>query len=138
MSNLSSFLKQNRKDDKVIKYVASNSFVDEKGKPIAWEIRPLKSKDIESIRDASTKIVKNGKEVKFDNSKFNRMIAVACTVYPDLTNKELQDSYGVMDAEQLILELLDKAGEYQAYINKIFDISGYDKDMNELVEEAKN
>lgn len=138
MSDLKSFLKQNKKKDETIKYIASEKFVDEKGNLIAWEIRPIKSKEIEKIRNECTKTTKNGKETKFDSPKFNTMIAVTGTVFPNLNDKELQDSYGVMGAEQLILEMLDNAGEYDSYVQKILDVSGYDKDMEELVEEAKN
>lgn len=138
MSELSIFLKKNRKQDETIKYVASENFIDEKGIPVAWELKRLKSKEIEAIRNECTKMSKNGKDRKFDSAKFNRMVAVAGTVFPDLKSKELQDSYGVMDSEQLIVEMLDIAGEYDSYIEKILTISGYAKDMNELVEEAKN
>ncbi len=33
--------------------------------------------------------------------------------------RKLQDSYGVMGAEDLIAEMLDKDGEYQAYVKKM-------------------
>ena len=61
------------------------------------------------------------------------------TVYPDLKNAELQDSYGVMGEEELIVEMLDNDGEYQSYVAKCLEVSGYNQDEeNELVEEAKN
>lgn len=43
-----------------------------------------------------------------------------------------------MGAEDLIVEMLDNDGEYQAYVKKCMEISGYNQNDAELVEEAKN
>lgn len=136
MSNLSAFLKQNKKSKENVKYVASERFLDENGKAMEWEIKPISSKKADLIREECS--VQKGKNFKVDTKKFNKLIAVECTVFPDLNDKELQDSYGVMGAEQLIQELLDVDGEYQSYINKILEVCGYTKSEEELVEDAKN
>lgn len=138
MSNLSAFLKQNKKERANEKFVASKDFKDENGKPIEWEIRPLKSKEMDSIRAMCTKIGGKGKSVEFDQAKFNRFYSARATVFPDLNNKELQDSYGVMCAEDLIQELLDNDGEYSAYTQKVLEVAGYNKSEEELKEEVKN
>lgn len=136
MSNLSAFLKQNKKEIENVKFVASKRFTDENGNPIEWEIKPILSKRADIIREECT--IQKGKNFKVDTTKFNKLIAVECTVFPDLNNKDLQDSYGVMGAEQLIQELLDVDGEYQGYINQILKVCGYTKSEQELVDEAKN
>lgn len=137
MSELTAFLKQNKQERATIKIAASESFRNADGSLLLWEIRPLKSKEAENIRMQCTSMSKKG-ERKIDTEKFNRMVAAKCTVFPNLDDKDLQDSYGVMGAENLIQEMLDVDGEYQEYIKKILDISGYDKTMEDLVEEAKN
>ena len=46
-----------------------------------------------------------------------------------------------MGEEELIVEMLDNDGEYQSYVAKCLEVSGYNQDEeneNELVEEAKN
>lgn len=136
MSGLKAFLKQNKKTTDTIKYAASRSFVDEEGKPLEWEIRPLKSREADAIRKECMSL--NGKRAFVDSGKFNRMAAARCTVFPNLNDKELQDSYGVLGAEELIQELLDNDGEYQMYCKKVLELSGYDKADEELIEEAKN
>lgn len=73
-----------------------------------------------------------------DNETFNRMAAAKATVFPDLNDKELQDSYGVMCAEDLIVEMLDKDGEFQEYVKNVMAVSGYNITDTELVKEAKN
>lgn len=138
MSGLSAFLKENKKKRENIKFAASKNFIGEKGEPIEWEIRPLKSKEADTIRNDCTSIGQKGKNVAVDSSKFSRMVAAKCTVFPNLNDKDLQDSYGVMDAESLIQELLDEDGEYQAYCKVVLEGSGYEKSDAELVEEAKN
>lgn len=138
MSGFEAFLKQNKKNsNETIKFPASEDFVDENGKVIDWEIKPLKTKDADKIRKACSTQNKKGLLI-VDNEKFNRMVAATCTVYPNLNDAELQDSYGVMGEEDLIEQLLDKDGEYQAYVKKCLEVSGYKKQMSELVDEAKN
>lgn len=138
MSGLNAFFKKNKKEKEIVKYAASKDFVDEKGTVIEWEIRPLKSKEADKIRNECTTIEAKGKRVSVDNGKFNRMVATVCTVFPNLNDPELQDSYSVLGAEELIQEMLDNDGEYQAYCKKILEISGYEMDDNELIKEAKN
>lgn len=137
MSGLSAFLKENKKGYGTMKIVASDAFVDGDGKPIEWEIRKLKSKELDSIRkECST--VKKGGEIDVDTRKLNSMIASRCTVFPNLNDKELQDSYGVMGADSLITEMLDVAGDYNNYVSAIMHFSGLDKSYKDLTEEAKN
>lgn len=138
MSGLNAFFKKNKKERTTVKYAASKDFIDEEGNVIEWEIRPLKSKEADRIREECTSIEAKGKKVAVDNGKFNRMVAAACTIYPDLKNAELQESYGVLGADNLIQELLDNDGEYQQYCKKVLEISGYEVNDGELVEEAKN
>lgn len=133
---LVAFLKQNKKTTDTVKFAASKAFVDENGKPVEWEIKPLKSREADKIRSECNTYGKGGK-VKSDTAKFNRAVAAACTVFPNLNDAELQDSYGVMGAEELITEMLDKDGEFQAYVKKCLEVSGYENNA-ELVEEAKN
>ena len=134
---LEAFLRQNKKERETIKFPASKAFVDEDGKPLEWTIRPLTSKEAENIRK-QVNTYKKGGRVEIDNALFNRKVAAACTVYPDLKNAELQDSYGVMGEENLIVEILDNDGEYQTYVAKCLEVSGYNQNENELVAEAKN
>ncbi|MFA9376227.1 MAG: hypothetical protein ACERKZ_05660 [Lachnotalea sp.] len=138
MSEFKAFLKQNKEIKENVNVAASESFKDEKGNLIEWEIRALKTKEADAIRTECTSINQKGKKIDVDNAKFNRLIAAKCTVFPNLNDKELQDSYGVMSADQLIVEMLDNDGEYQSYCQKILEISGYNKTDSQLVEEAKN
>ena len=140
--NLEGFLKQNAMHNENIKYVASNRFVDEKGDPIQWEIKAISSKEDEQIRNSATKKVqvpnKKGQYTQeLDANKYIGLLASYCTVYPNLNDAKLQDSYSTMSADELLKAML-LPGEYADYLLKVQDICGFDKSQSDLVEEAKN
>ncbi len=139
MSGLSAFLMQNAKQIENMKVAVSNRFTEEDGSPVLWEIRALPETENEALRKSCTKIVKN-KYMETEKTDFNLYtgkLVVACVVYPDLNDASLQDSYGVLGADMLIKKMLT-AGEYATLLEKVQEINGYDKDMTELKDEAKN
>lgn len=143
MSGLQAFLKQNAVANENVKFVASKRFVDPKTQePLEWEIKGISSQEDESLRKASTKKIPTpGKRGQFtqetDYNKYVGLLATTCTVYPNLNDKELQDSYGVMGADSLLKEML-LPGEYANYLEKVQEVCGFDVSLDELVEEAKN
>lgn len=142
MSNLSAFLSQNAIKVENVKYVASKRFVNEDGKPMEWEIASITSEEDELLRKTCTKrIPVPGKRNSFmPDTDFNAYItkqAVKCTVFPNLNDVEVQNSYGVMGAEQLLKVMLTP-GEYADYISKVQEVNGFDVPLEDAVEEAKN
>ena len=140
--SLSAFLKQNAKQVENEKVVVSNRFVDENGNVIPFEVRVLTSDEDEKIRKKCTyKEQIPGKKYQYTNEtdydKYVGMQAVACTVFPDVKDSSLQDSYGVMGEFNLLKAMLTP-GEYANYLQAVQSINGFDKDMQELVDEAKN
>lgn len=143
MSNFELFMKKNKKVEENVKYAATKSLTDKEGKPLEWEIRHLTSKEIDTIRDNCTKEVpipgKRGVyKPKMNMGKFLTELAVSSVVMPDLYNKDLQDSYGVMTPGELIRELIDKPGEWADFTALIQEINGFDETLDDKVEEAKN
>ena len=142
MSNLSAFLSQNVVKEENVKYAASRRFVDENQKPMQWELCCVGSDEDEALRKACTrKVPVTGKKNQYipetDYDTYLGKLASRCTVFPNLNDKELQDSYGVMGADALLKKML-KPGEYQDYLKKIQEINGFDTTIDELVDEAKN
>lgn len=140
--NLSAFLRQNAIQVTNQKVVASKRFVDENGNPIPWEVRGITAEEDETLRNICTvrKQVpgkKNLYQPETDINKYLCKLAVTCTVYPDLNDAALQDSYKVMGAEALIKQML-LPGEYAEYMRTIQSVCGFDEDMSDLVDEAKN
>jgi len=135
------FFKEKKKAKANEFFPATKSLLGDDGKPILWEIRPLSTREDEEIREACTKEIPiagraNLFRAKVDTAAYMAKLAVASIVEPDLYDASLQDSYGVMDPESLIKEIVDDPGEYAKLIEFIQGLSGYD--MASLMEEAKN
>lgn len=141
MSDFKVFMAGNAMASESVKYVASKGFAV-KGKPVEWEIKSVDSDTDEAIRKECTKKVpipgKRGQHTQeVDTDKYISKLCVMCTVYPDLNDAELQDSYGVKSGEALLKKML-LPGEYTLYKEKVMEVNGYDMSMDELVDEAKN
>lgn len=141
MSNLSCFLAGNVEIRENKKIVVSNRFKDKDGNPVEWEIRSISADEDEALRKSCTKRIpvvgkKNQFTQDFDSNGYLAKLAAKAVVYPDLNNAELQNSYGVMGAEQLVKKML-----YKDEFDKLTEclVSYADtEDVNELIDEAKN
>lgn len=143
MSDLSRFLKKNKKLKENVQYAVTKSLTDEKGQPLLWEIRPLTSKETNRLTDECTfqeqvpgkpNVFRN----KINSTKLLQKMMVASVVFPNLNDKDLQDSYGVMTPEELITEMVDDPGEYNNFGKYLNKLNGFNEGINEKVEEAKN
>lgn len=141
MSNFAAFMAGSASVTENVEYVASKRF-QENGKPIAWVLKAIGSDVDEAIRKECTrKVPIAGKRGQYnqetDTDKYMGKMCVACTVYPNLNDAELQDSYGVKSGEALLKKML-LPGEYTDFKTKVMEVNGYDLSMEELVDEAKN
>ena len=73
-----------------------------------------------------------------DTNKFVADLIVECSVYPDLHSAELQDSYGVRKAEDLVYELVDDPGEFNRLSDWLYRFLGFSEGLDEKVSAAKN
>lgn len=142
MSNLSAFLNQNVVPVESVKCVASKRFVGEDGKPIEWEIKAITSAEDEALRRDCTRRVRvpgnrNIYQSETDYSTYLGKLAARCTVYPNLNDAGLQDSYKVMGADALLKAML-LPGEYADYLAKVQEVNGFEATMEDMVDEAKN
>ncbi len=139
MKDLKSFLQGNAEivENRLIE--VSERFKDEQGNPIPWEVRALPAEEEEQIRKScfvSIKGQNHGQTEKFDPNRYMIQLAAACTVYPDLENAELQDSYGVHTAPALLKKML-YAGELNRYFEAIESHNRF-KSIEEKIDEVKN
>ncbi len=142
MESLSCFLSQNALKAEHETFVASRRFLDVNKKPVEWELCPIGSTEDEALRKECTKRIPiPGKRGQYtqetDFNQYLGKLAAKSTVYPNLNDKELQDSYGVMGADALLKAMLT-AGEYAGYLEKVQEVNGFDTPMEELVDEVKN
>lgn len=132
MSNLSLFLKKNKKVRENVKYAATKSLCDENGKPLEWEVKPLNSREYDQLMaDCSDD------KGKMDWVMFREQLITACVVEPNLNSSELQDSYGVMSAEDLLRAMVDDPLEFSAFY-KFVDNMSSGGNIDEKIEQAKN
>lgn len=143
MSKFSRFMKANKIAKPNEKYAPTTTLQDENGKPLEWEFKQITSKKNEALRDSCTiEVPVKGKpnlyRPKVKTAEYLAKMIVASTVYPDLYDKELQDSYGVMTPEELLYAMVDNAGEYQDFTVWMQKFQGFTKNLDDKVDEAKN
>lgn len=143
MSKFSKFMKQNKIKKENTTFAPTKSLLDENGEPIKFVIKPLTTKENEDIREACTvDIPVTGKpnmfRPKLNSSKYLAKMLCSCIIEPNLFDKELQDSYGVMTPEDLIREMIDDPGEYQDFVVFVQNFNGFNVSLEDKVSEAKN
>lgn len=143
MSKFSAFMKANKKVRENEKYAPTASLTDADGNPLAFEFRHITSKENEELRDSCTYDVQvTGRpdvyRPRLNTKKYIAKMITSSVVYPDLYDSGLQDSYGVMTPEDLLFAMVDDPGEYQDLCVWIQKFQGFDKTLEEKVEEAKN
>ena len=143
MSNFSRFMKKNKVVKENTKYPATKSLMDEDGNPLEWVIKPLTTKENDEIRDecmmdVPVKGKPNVYRPKLNTSKYIAKMICACVVEPNLFDEELQNSYDVMTPEELLKEMVDDPGEYQAFVSFVQEFNGFNTTLDDKVTEAKN
>ncbi len=106
--------------DENIKFVATDSFKDENGKPLGWVLRHVSSEKISELLKECSKTCVD--VTVLDSRKYIEKVVVNSIVEPDLNDVELQESYEVNTEEDLLNEMLN-AGEYYRLKRKILDIN---------------
>jgi hypothetical protein len=124
-------------------YAPTKSLCDEDGKPLEWEFRHITSGENESIREECTiEVQVKGKpnlyRPRVQTGKYIRKMIVESVVVPDLLDRELQNSYGVERAEDLLLAMVDDPGEYNDLAAFVQKFQGFDTSFEDKVNEAKN
>ena len=140
--NLTAFLAQNAKKIDNVTFTASERFTDpETGGPMPWEICCITAAENAAIRKSCMRSVpvpgRKGQFTQdFDVNAYLAKVSARCTVFPNLNDAGLQQSYGVMGAEQLITTMITPA-EFEDYSTKVLIVNGF-QSGEEMVDEAKN
>ncbi|MED1790347.1 hypothetical protein P4V47_23265 [Brevibacillus laterosporus] len=112
------------------------------GKERKMQFKPLSAAQGDEIRKSCRKVTrhKGKKEVDINEDTYMAKMIVETTVNPDFKNKELQDNWKVIGADQLLSAMKTKMidGEYADLIAVVSEINGFNKDINEFKEEVKN
>ncbi|MBU5486468.1 hypothetical protein KQI86_19385 [Clostridium sp. MSJ-11] len=112
------------------------------GRKRKMKFKPIGATTGDEIRKKCRKvtIAKGQKIIETDQDKYIANLIIETTTYPDLKNAELQSAWTVMGAEELLNAMKAKMsdGEYAEWSSIVSQVNGYDKGMQELIEEAKN
>lgn len=136
MSRLLEFLTENTVEDIAEKVYISERFKDEDGELLAFTVKPVPSKEYNELQKKHSKIKKKG-NVEFNSDAFNMDLITNYTVEPNFRDVEALKKVGCVTPDQFINKTL-LAGECSKLAEKIGEISGFNEDMDELREEAKN
>lgn len=140
MSDFSMFFAGQSPAEITEEFVVSIRFKDAEGKPVPWKLLSITEEENQECRRAATRKVKGKNGVytpEIDPNDYMAKLMVTSVIYPDLKNSELQKSYGVLGAESLLRKML-LPGEFAALGERVQALNGFDRDMNELVDEVKN
>lgn len=123
--NLKYFMRDTK--DEIVTAPGPDSFKDENGKVIDFEIKVLSQETINKINEAYRKrsmatdkkgnpLIAMGEvvwKVEKDNARASRHIIAEALQYPNLKNPELMKHYGCADMTEMPLKVFSRANEYQ-------------------------
>jgi len=144
-------------EPEIVKAKGPDSFKDENGNPIEFEIKVLTQAEIQRINDlyrerriATDKrgnpLVQNGEvvfRVERDNAKATRHMVAEALVYPNLKDEELMKYYGCVDITEMPLLVFPRPDEYQHVMRIVMSALGIgdfgeSESDDKVVADAKN
>lgn len=140
MSDFSMFFAGQSAAEITEEFVVSVRFKDAEGSSVPWKLRSITEEENQECRKAATRKVKGKNGVftpEIDPNDYMAKLMVSSVIYPDLKNSELQKSYSVLGAESLLRKML-LPGEFAALGERVQALNGFDRDMNDLVDDVKN
>lgn len=141
-------------EPEVVTAPGPESFKDEEGNVIQFEIKVLTQEEINKINEAYRKrsmatdkkgnpLIAMGEVVwktEKDSAKASRHLLVEALQYPNLKDPELMKYYGCVDVTDMPLKVFPKADEYQHVSRIVMQALGLASAINddEELEAAKN
>ncbi len=133
MSEFSRFMRSCKIVKPNEKYAATKSLTDENGEPLLWEFRRISSKENALLQEE----VMAADNIRGKSSEYLHRLIARAAVFPNLYDKELQDSYGARTPEELLYALVDDPGEYAELALFIQKLQGL-MPLSERIDNAKN
>lgn len=131
MGTLLEFLVQNPVDDVTEKVVVSKRL-----ERFPFTIKAMTGREFGEYQKLAAAIGKK-KKVSFDTQKFNEQVVINHVVEPNFRDAESIKVAGCTTPEQFMYRSL-LAGEISELATRISVLSGFDEDIEETIEEAKN
>lgn len=131
MGALLEFLVDNPVDD-----VTEEVIVSKRLEKFPFKIKAMTGKEFSEYQKLATAIGKK-KKISFDSQKFNEQVVLNHVIEPNFRDAESIKAAKCLSPEQFLYRSL-LAGEISELSNKISMLSGFDSDIEETIEEAKN
>lgn len=131
MSALLEFLIENPVDNLTAEVIVSPRLAK-----FPFKIKGMTGPEFAEYQKLSTKIGRK-KKVEFDSKKFNELVVLNHTLEPNFRDAESIKKAGCQTPEQFLYKSL-LAGEISELSQQISILSGFDKEFEDEVEEAKN
>lgn len=125
-------------EPEVVSAPGPETFRDEEGNVVMFEIRRLPQEEIARINDAYRRrsmatdrkgnpLIANGEVVwktEKDSARASRHIIVEALQYPDLKDPELMEHYGAVDITDMPLKVFSTADEFQHVTRIVMEALG--------------
>ncbi|MCL2081638.1 MAG: hypothetical protein FWH04_00130 [Oscillospiraceae bacterium] len=140
MSRLQALLAQDIKPEGEFRVVASERILGDGNKPAEWRVSGITKEQNarlykKSLRCYSKEPGQARPMPGLDAEEYSLLLAVECTVYPDLEDRELQASYGASDPAELLRAML-LPGELEEYKRRIQEYYGFGPGYPEEIDET--
>ena len=133
---LTDFLLANPVDNIIQEVVVSKRLKDENGELFKFKIKPMLHEQYLSYQEQCM-VPKKGGKIDFNTRKFNQLLVLNHTEYPNFRNAEFLQQAGCRTPEQALNKLL-LAGEISMLAEQIRQVSGFEDSLDDLVDDAKN
>lgn len=130
-SNLLDFLVENPIDN-----LTAEIIVSERLSKFPFKIKAMSGPEFSEYQKMATKIGRN-KKIDFNQRLFNELVVLNHTIEPNFKDAESIKRAGCTSPEHFLYSRL-VAGEISELSNQISALSGFNTDLEQIIEEAKN
>jgi hypothetical protein len=137
MSVLKGFLQPSPMEE-TKEVIISDRFKDEDGKPLPFKLRKIDSETSEALmKRCRRKERVNGQIInEIDNTKYTKLLVLACVVSPNFKDTEMCDYYKVVNPEDVPSRMLS-IGEFSRLSDEIMKFNDFDT-PEDIENEVKN
>ena len=137
MSVLKGFLQPSPMEE-TKEVIISDRFKDENGKPLPFKLRKIDSETSEALmKRCRRKERVNGQIInEIDNTKYTKLLVLACVVSPNFKDSEMCDYYKVVNPEDVPSRMLS-IGEFSRLSDEIMKFNDFDT-PEDIENEVKN
>lgn len=137
MSVLKGFLQPSPMEE-TKEVIISDRFKDENGKPLPFKLRKIDSETSEALmKRCRRKERVNGQIInEIDNTKYTKLLVLACVVSPNFKDSEMCDYYKVVNPEDVPSRMLS-IGEFSRLSDEIMKFNDFDTPEG-VEDEVKN